>query len=80
MASKSKSTPGSVVLQLAPLVLFATVNTFDVPPVPKPVASDMVSKSVWFSLNMSCVLNVPVAEAGIDTFLGVPNTGVTRTE
>jgi hypothetical protein len=58
--SKEKSTPGSVVLQFRPLVEGPTMMMSVVPPVPKPVASDMVRRILWPFAKGSCgIENVP---------------------
>jgi hypothetical protein len=73
------SGPGSVVLQVWPLAPGLTVMTFEVPPVPKPVASDMVRRSCWPDAKGNwAIWNVFESEAGKVVFLGVPNIGAMK--
>lgn len=55
-----------------------TVSTFDTPPDPQPVASDMIARNVWFSGKGTCAWNAPwpfvKLDSGILNVLGVPNS------
>lgn len=75
----ANATPGSVELQEPPFE-GATVIKLEVPPVLNPVESDMVSTICSFFCIGSVTENEPCpllnAVSGIETFLGVPNTGI----
>lgn len=79
-SSKVKAGAGTAVLHAAPLMDEPVVSTLEVPPVPNPVESDMVSRNCFPDANMSCVENVPLPrslskeESGIDTFHGLSNS------
>jgi hypothetical protein len=56
---KVNPTPGSEVLQFAPVTEDPTVWRSDVPPLPNPVASDIVSKNFVPLNSSSCVEKAP---------------------
>jgi hypothetical protein len=56
---KVNPTPGSEVLQFAPVTEGPTVWSSDVPPLPNPVASDIVSKNFVPLSSSSCVEKAP---------------------
>lgn len=68
-----------MVLQLALLTDAPTVSKSLIPPVPKPVESDIMAKNFWSFGNGTCAWNVPwpfvTLELGIENVLGVPKRG-----